>query len=135
MGTRADFYVGRGKDAEWLGSIAWDGYPNALNCVDAQNLEEFKLFVSALGVREDFTWPKDGWPWPWKTSAGTDYAYAWDEGVHICAYGCGWMTPKEWAENQIAKVEKAYPKITDFPDMGARQNVTLGPRSGIILLR
>ena len=26
MGTRADFYVGHGKDAEWLGSIAWDGY-------------------------------------------------------------------------------------------------------------
>jgi len=26
MGTRADFYVGMGKDAEWLGSVAWDGY-------------------------------------------------------------------------------------------------------------
>lgn len=25
MGTRADFYSGRGKTAEWLGSIAWDG--------------------------------------------------------------------------------------------------------------
>jgi len=30
MGTRADFYVGRGKTAEWLGSIAWDGYPAGL---------------------------------------------------------------------------------------------------------
>jgi len=28
MGTRADFYVGRGEQAEWLGSIAWDGYPS-----------------------------------------------------------------------------------------------------------
>jgi hypothetical protein len=28
MGTRADFYVGRGKDAEWLGSVAFDGYPS-----------------------------------------------------------------------------------------------------------
>jgi hypothetical protein len=27
MGTRADFYVGRGESAEWLGSIAYDGYP------------------------------------------------------------------------------------------------------------
>jgi hypothetical protein len=27
MGTRADFYVGRGETAEWLGSIAWDGNP------------------------------------------------------------------------------------------------------------
>jgi len=28
MGTRADFYVGRGETAEWVGSVAWDGYPN-----------------------------------------------------------------------------------------------------------
>lgn len=28
MGTRADFYVGRGVDAQWLGSIAYDGYPD-----------------------------------------------------------------------------------------------------------
>lgn len=27
MGTRADFYIGRGENAEWLGSIAWDGDP------------------------------------------------------------------------------------------------------------
>ena len=26
MGTRADFYIGSGKDAEWLGSVAFDGY-------------------------------------------------------------------------------------------------------------
>ena len=25
MGTRADFYVGVGKKAEWLGNVAWDG--------------------------------------------------------------------------------------------------------------
>ncbi len=27
MGTRADFYTGRGQTAQWLGSIAWGGYP------------------------------------------------------------------------------------------------------------
>ena len=27
MGTRADFYVGRGEKAEWVGSIAMDGVP------------------------------------------------------------------------------------------------------------
>jgi hypothetical protein len=26
MGTRGDFYVGRGKDAEWIGSIAYDAF-------------------------------------------------------------------------------------------------------------
>ena len=31
MGTRADFYIGRGAEAEWLGSIAWDGYPGGID--------------------------------------------------------------------------------------------------------
>ena len=26
MGSRADFYIGEGTEAEWLGSVAWDGY-------------------------------------------------------------------------------------------------------------
>ncbi len=30
MGTRADFYIGRGEKAEWLGSVAWDGYPTGI---------------------------------------------------------------------------------------------------------
>ena len=30
MGTRADFYIGRGATAEWIGSIAWDGYPDGI---------------------------------------------------------------------------------------------------------
>lgn len=30
MGTRADFYVGRGPEAEYLGSIAWDGHPEGM---------------------------------------------------------------------------------------------------------
>jgi hypothetical protein len=31
MGTRADFYIGCGRDSEWIGSIAWDGYPDGLS--------------------------------------------------------------------------------------------------------
>ena len=31
MGTRADFYVGRGESAEWLGSVAWDGNPRGID--------------------------------------------------------------------------------------------------------
>ena len=39
MGTRADFYVGKGKDSEWLGSIAWDWYPDGIpdNILDAES--------------------------------------------------------------------------------------------------
>lgn len=31
MGTRADFYVGRDQGANWIGSIAWDGYTNGIS--------------------------------------------------------------------------------------------------------
>lgn len=31
MSTRADFYVGRGAEAEWIGSISWDGYPDGVD--------------------------------------------------------------------------------------------------------
>lgn len=33
MGTRADFYIEVGnelKPKDWLGSIAWDGYPKGI---------------------------------------------------------------------------------------------------------
>ena len=30
MGTRADLYIGKGKDAEWIGSTAWDGYRDGI---------------------------------------------------------------------------------------------------------
>jgi hypothetical protein len=30
MGTRADFYIGRGESAEWVGSVAWDGQPSGM---------------------------------------------------------------------------------------------------------
>ncbi len=47
MGTRADFYVGLGEQAEWLGSVAWDGNPD--NDVAAINqLEAFINQVEAL---------------------------------------------------------------------------------------
>ena len=36
MGTRADFYIGKGTDAEWLGSIAWNGYPDGIGRPDPQ---------------------------------------------------------------------------------------------------
>lgn len=31
MGTRADFYVKRTDHLLWLGSIAWDGYPDGID--------------------------------------------------------------------------------------------------------
>jgi hypothetical protein len=100
MGTRADFYLGRGKNATWLGSIAWDGYPdripdNVLNAKDESfYLSELRLFFK---TRNDVTLPEEGWPWPWGDSGTTDYAYAFDSGqVYIACYGYKWVTTEAW---------------------------------------
>lgn len=88
MGTRADFYVGKGKDAEWIGSIAWDGYRSGINqaVLEAKSDEAFRHAVAVFFVdRDDVTLPARGWPWPWDTSATTDCSYwffdgqVWDE--------------------------------------------------------
>jgi hypothetical protein len=63
MGTRADFYVGRGADMEWLGSIAWDGYPPGIRggVLAATSEADFRALLSAfLAPREDVTLPNDG---------------------------------------------------------------------------
>lgn len=117
MGTRADFYVGKGPNAEWLGSVAWDGYewaeddaPNPLRT--AKTEEEFRAAVEdILTIREDSTRPEMGWPWPWDTSETTDYAYYFHEGV------------VRWDDRD------------DWPDMSEKKNVALGSkRSGIIVI-
>lgn len=105
MGTRADFYIGTDENAEWIGSTAWDGYPDGLGLtlptrrivvgnystndhadfpegqgiLDAKTEEEFRTRVAQyFENREDVSLPEDGWPWPWEDSSTTDYAYAFD---------------------------------------------------------
>ena len=121
MDERADFYIGRGKDAEWLGSINWNGYPKALafesEGVDLPVLGQPDVTVSTFrslggtktltatteamfreGVKElaasrvDFVSPVQGWPWPWPSSALTDYAYAFDgDAVYASHRGSEWF--------------------------------------------
>jgi hypothetical protein len=130
MGTRADFYVGTGPDAEWLGSIAWDGYrvdemtqAHAKNTPDhaacwriksAKTEADFRAAVSdLLAINDDATRPEQGWPWPWDDSSITDYAYAFVKGK--------------------TKTFNDAPK-NGWPDMSARKNFTLGKRSGVIVV-
>lgn len=133
MGTRADFYIGRGQDAEWLGSIAWDGYPSGIgnDLLEATSLDEFKSRLAAYwSARKDLTRPNDGWPWPWSDSSGTDYAYAFDGGkVWASCFGTEWFEASnpEPEEHQDAK-------SAVFPNMESRKRVTLGRRSGLIVL-
>lgn len=123
MGTRADFYVGRGRNAEWLGSIANDGYPEppglkescpmsckhspahhgmgrtgdwGLRILGATNEADFREAVNQfIGRRKDGTGPAQGWPWPWDDSRLTDYVYAWDNGVYISYFGSSWWSAAE----------------------------------------
>ncbi len=130
MGTRADFYVGSGKDAEWLGSIAWDGYEWIDPLTDEQEEEDYKgpLGTSLVAAtekgfradvaaifegRDDVTLPEQGWPWPWDTSATTDITYYFKDGK---VFG-EWFSKNPW------------------PDMSQRKNVALGSsRSGVIVV-
>lgn len=145
MGTRADFYVGRGVNAQWLGSVAMDGYPDgpyALMVSVATTAEEFSALVeSALEASGRGTRPADGWPWPWKTSATTDYAYAFDDGaVWVSNFGGAWI---QWVDGDragevtgaaAAESYEQHGKTAVFPDMTGVQRVTFGPRSGLIVL-
>ena len=141
MGTRADFYVGRGPDAEWIGSIAYDGYPDGIPDMLKRSSHEkrFREQVEKFYVdRDDVTLPEDGWPWPWVTSATTDYAYAFDAGkVWGSGFGRPWWEaasdePKAYDEDGEEIVLEGDPPV--FPDMTDKQNVTLGPRSGVMFL-
>jgi hypothetical protein len=109
MGTRADFYVGKGKDAEWIGSVAWDGYEwgerIAKNDHDAitsaANEADYRKAVAILlASRNDGTTPEMGWPWPWNDSCTTDCSYCLI-GAKVEAFSRG----REWADEDGDKLE------------------------------
>lgn len=153
MGTRADFYIGRGEKAEWIGSIAWDGYPGGIvpnsdkrapwpgewkaepwpkkqHLFDAKNQGEFRTrFKRFCERRADVTLPADGWPWPWDDSGTTDYTYAFDGGkVYASCFGSAWFNPKKEQPEDLLE-------SSTFPSMKDVQKTTFGPRSGLIVIQ
>lgn len=122
MGTRADFYAGIGESAEWLGSVAFDGYewkddPGLLGVASESDYR--RLVAQELGVRDDRTMPDEGWPWPWSDSRTTDYAYCWD-GSRVMVYNFGHL-PEDDEDS-----ETKHP----FPDMSDVQNVKMPGTQG-----
>lgn len=123
MPTRADFYVGRGLTAEWVGSVVWDGYPDALpsKLAKAESEEVFrKEAMKFLKARGDAILPEHGWPWSWDDSSGTTYSYAFEkEQVWACAYGSSWwkVTNKEPNHRTLKR------KTARFPDMSLRRKL------------
>jgi hypothetical protein len=136
MGTRADFYVGRGKNAEWLGSTAWDGYPSGFadtGILEAATEAEYReKVITEIAGREDGTKPENGWPWPWETSHTTDYAYAFDDGkVYASCFGRPWFDARHEPEDDDEDQPRG--DAPEFPNMKDRQKVTLGKRSGVMV--
>gem|GEM_PF-1780264 len=136
MGTRADFYIGRGEHAEWLGSIAWSSSPRDLatrqpGLLRASSVDDYRQQVAELlAGREDATTPDMGWPWPWPDSSATEYAYAFDyERVYAAASGGTWFMPTtdEPVPGNDTRIHSA------FPDMSHRAQVTFGVRSGLLV--
>jgi len=143
-GKRADFYVGKGAEAEWIGSIALDGYRDGIDdqILQCTSPEAFRHAVkSFLGERDHATTPEQGWPWPWNTSATTDCSYwhfggkTWESisGHFVDCYApCDQPELDEEEpdyEEQIAALERI-----NYPDMETKKNVTMGPRSGLIVI-
>lgn len=142
MGTRVDYYVGRGPEMQWIGSYCWDGYPSELankqmpggpeiRC--AQTEAEFRTAVDqirARGPEDDFTLPDKGWPWPWGTSETTDYAYAFDgDRVYMSNFGSA------WSEAAQLKKDEPAPKGAVFPVMRTDKARPAGsPGSGNMLI-
>lgn len=156
MGTRADFYIKNNKELEWMGSIAWDGY-EIDNVAKAVTEKEYRYLLEIfLGNRDDSTYPKDGWPWPWNNSKLTDECYIFIPGK---PFGIGkvWRVfendgPIDFKDHTIpltfcpidnfpgyneeidAYEKPSISKAICVPDMTELKRTTLGPRAGLIVV-
>lgn len=81
--TKADFYIGTGVAANWIGSILSDGYVHGipldiLICTNPTLYEE--LVVEFIKTKSGVV-KTDGskWPWLWPDSRMTDYSYLYIE--------------------------------------------------------
>lgn len=141
-----------------------DGCLDPYEIMTSKSEKQFRQRVTRMFETEDHaTIPDQGWPWPWTDSDTTDYAYVWDKDedkLFLTCFGHGWRTVKEWkAHNKACKAAEAAwnawnaegrsgpepkdepPELFDeekgscgFPDMSDSQNVTLGGRSGLMVI-
>lgn len=111
MGTYADFYIGHGDNAEWLGSIRYDGYEfledPECELMTAKHERDFRDAVVNIALeRDDFGAPNNGWPWPWPTSRNTDFAYVFDDGqTHVYYFGRNQKTAELRTDWRVMKQE------------------------------
>jgi len=131
---KADFYIGLGDNARWLGTVLTHGAPSQLD-------QEVDLFNNGATQETDYTqetfieraknavdsnepdgaWADDGdtWPHDHNTSVGTDFAYAWNNGcIHV--FEEGYMVAQYYPNGAR--------RPSAFPDMVRRHPAN--PRAG-----
>lgn len=143
MGTRADFFVGIGPDAEWIGSTSYDGHPThwGREPLVACTEDEFRAAVELmLATRENslMTRPSEGWPWPWNDFRTTDYAYAWDpaRGVaRVASFGRAWVTLAQMSADPECLYAGDRLRDDEVPDMRRVPRGDVAGKSGLMLLR
>ena len=133
MGTRADFYIGVGEQAEWVGSVAWDGYEwdedRETPIAKATTEDEYRKAVEAvLSTRRDATRPAQGWPWPWEDSTLTDYAYCFEDNRVVAYCGGGQIIVNDEGRWDTL------PERNDWPNMKDRMAVAFDSRSGLVIV-
>ncbi len=119
MGTRCDFYLGRGPLAQYLGSIGHDAYVDAMaerfegiQTQDAFNARLTEVFAEYGEIKAEH-----GWPWPWRDSHTTDTVVAFDGGQLWTNHYDGCWAPLADFENPTAQALL-------FPDMRAALEAT-----------
>jgi len=145
MGTRAQFFIGDPRNIEtreWLGTVAWDGYPDGdigEILLGANTERKFRNRIKKIANnRDDFCDPqKYDFPFPWKNDLFlTDCTYAFFDGdVQFTYYHHGfepltkYLKDDEFRENYF-KVEDALSHHVPAPVGAGRQG---GPDSILIL--
>lgn len=136
MGTKADFYLGKNTNAQWLGSIAWDGHPWRISPAisTAKTEEEYRTAIlDFLRTREDASFGLEAdqhWPWPWDNSKRTHYSYKFENGkLLVSHFGGPWCDPADPLGYEFPKTPKQ-----EFPDMTLRKLSIVGEKSGLVIV-
>lgn len=143
MGTRAQFFIGNPEDVEtrqWLGCVAWDGYPDGDIGRLLSGCGSPAVFVDGVNAikasRRDFCDPaKHDFPFPWKDDLFlTDFTYAFIDGrVKVTCFHHGWRDlsqvlgdteAEHWSDENELPGNVQAPSKTGKPD---------GPDSIIVL--
>lgn len=147
MGTRCDFYtVNDTKKLVWVGSYGWDGNPGGVQEMmgihkSTSQGNYVKRIVDYLKANDGYIAGEDGWPWPWETSATTDYYYIFHEDkVYVGAWGGELVEINIYLkhEDSICEEEDGFEEYFsgvkfELPDMSKIQKVDYGKGSGIMV--